>query len=86
MSTVDSGWFKSSFSAGASDQCVECRMTGWTKSSFSNAGGDNCVEYRSTCEVQVRDSKNPQGARSCTSPRPPGRGSSRPSDPVSRRR
>jgi hypothetical protein len=35
--------------------------TGWFKSSFSNGGGDNCVEYRSTCEVQVRDSKNPEG-------------------------
>lgn len=26
VSKLDTGWFKSSYSAGANDQCVECRF------------------------------------------------------------
>jgi hypothetical protein len=53
----DSGWMKSSFSAAASDNCVEVR---WVKSSFSGAATDNCVEVRlHPTTVGIRDSKNP---------------------------
>lgn len=53
----DTGWFKSSFSAGASDDCVEVR---WVKSSFSGAMDDNCVEvHLCSGSVGIRDSKNP---------------------------
>ncbi|MFD9813945.1 DUF397 domain-containing protein [Streptomyces sp. NPDC059080] len=41
------------------------RPSDWTKSSYSNQdGGGACIEYRTTTStVQVRDSKNPHGAR-----------------------
>jgi uncharacterized protein DUF397 len=54
----DTGWFKSSFSGGGDDNCVEVR---WIKSSFSGAADDNCVEVRVADSVGVRDSKNPDG-------------------------
>ncbi|GLZ41183.1 DUF397 domain-containing protein [Actinokineospora sp. NBRC 105648] len=79
----DTGWFKSSFSGGANDNCVEVRWTkstfsgaandncvevGWVKSSFSGAANDDCVEVRfSESTIAVRDSKNP-GPRFSVSP------------------
>jgi hypothetical protein len=55
----DTGWFKSSFSGGGDDNCVEVR---WRKSTFSGGGTDNCVEVSLALDsVGVRDSKNPAG-------------------------
>ncbi|MER5934913.1 DUF397 domain-containing protein [Streptomyces sp. NPDC002054] len=44
MST-DSGlrWFKSSYSSGEGDDCVEVALS-WHKSSYSGSEGDDCVE------------------------------------------
>lgn len=52
-------WFKSTFS-GQGGNCVETR---WKKSTFSGQGGD-CVEtiLNSVGGVDVRDSKDPNGA------------------------
>jgi hypothetical protein len=60
----DTGWFKSSYSGGGDDSCVEVRIaetdTGWFKSSHSGGGNDQCVECRlAGTAVGVRDSKNP---------------------------
>jgi hypothetical protein len=55
----DNGWVKSSYSGGATDNCVEVR---WLKSSHSAGASDNCVEVSLSDHcVGVRDSKNPDG-------------------------
>ncbi|MEV8450409.1 DUF397 domain-containing protein [Streptomyces parvus] len=57
MSTTPLAWFKSSYSSGDGDSCVEVALE-WHKSSYSSAEGDSCVEV-ATCPstVHVRDSK-----------------------------
>lgn len=57
MSTTPLAWFKSSYSSGSGDSCVEVAME-WHKSSYSGGSGDDCVEV-ATCPstVHVRDSK-----------------------------
>ncbi|MEC3973736.1 DUF397 domain-containing protein [Amycolatopsis sp. H20-H5] len=51
----DSGWFKSSYSSGNDDACVEVR---WFKSSYSGGGNDECVEVAISATVGVRDTKD----------------------------
>ncbi|MFJ3326498.1 DUF397 domain-containing protein [Streptomyces griseus] len=57
MSTTPLAWFKSSYSGGDGDSCIEVALE-WHKSSYSSAEGDSCVEV-ATCPstVHVRDSK-----------------------------
>ncbi|MEV6854838.1 DUF397 domain-containing protein [Streptomyces microflavus] len=57
MSTTDLAWFKSSYSSGDGDSCVEVAME-WHKSSYSGGSGDDCVEVAACpSTVHVRDSK-----------------------------
>ncbi|MET8056689.1 DUF397 domain-containing protein [Streptomyces microflavus] len=57
MSTTDLAWFKSSYSGGSGDSCVEVAME-WHKSSYSSGSGDDCVEVAACpSTVHVRDSK-----------------------------
>ncbi|MFJ7411259.1 DUF397 domain-containing protein [Streptomyces sp. NPDC098077] len=57
MSTTPLAWFKSSYSSGSGDSCVEVALE-WHKSSYSSGSSGDCVEV-STCPstVHVRDSK-----------------------------
>ncbi|MFD3511529.1 DUF397 domain-containing protein [Streptomyces sp. NPDC058657] len=57
MSATELAWFKSSYSGGSGDSCVEVALS-WHKSSYSSSGDGDCVEV-STCPttVHVRDSK-----------------------------
>ncbi|GAA3933251.1 DUF397 domain-containing protein [Streptomyces gulbargensis] len=68
MSTTELAWFKSSYSSGSGDNCVEVALS-WHKSSYSGGDGDNCVEV-ATCPttVHVRDSKNPTGPQFTVAP------------------
>ncbi|MER5983573.1 DUF397 domain-containing protein [Streptomyces sp. NPDC001787] len=61
MSTTDLAWFKSSYSGGSGDSCVEVALS-WRKSSYSGGSGDDCVEV-AACPgtVHVRDSKVTEG-------------------------
>jgi hypothetical protein len=67
MST-ELAWFKSSYSGGDGDECVEVALS-WHKSSYSGSDGDECVEV-ATCPdtVHVRDSKDQQGPQLAFSP------------------
>lgn len=57
MSTTDLAWFKSSYSGGSGDSCVEVALE-WHKSSHSSGSGDSCVEVAACpSTVHVRDSK-----------------------------
>ncbi|MEU4177874.1 DUF397 domain-containing protein [Streptomyces sp. NPDC026589] len=57
MSTTHLVWFKSSYSSGDGDSCVEVAME-WHKSSYSGGSGDDCVEVAACpSTVHVRDSK-----------------------------
>ncbi|WP_328906509.1 DUF397 domain-containing protein [Streptomyces sp. NBC_00234] len=61
MSTTELAWFKSSYSGGSGDSCVEVALS-WTKSSYSGGSGDDCVEVASCPDtVHVRDSKVTEG-------------------------
>ncbi|MFF8695541.1 DUF397 domain-containing protein [Streptomyces sp. NPDC015144] len=66
--TSDLSWFKSSYSSGDGDSCVEVALA-WHKSSYSSGSGDDCVEV-ATCPttVHVRDSKVEQGPELALSP------------------
>jgi hypothetical protein len=68
MSTSGLTWFKSSYSSGSGDNCIEVALN-WQKSSFSGSQGDNCVEV-ATCPgtVHVRDSKDKEGPQLAFSP------------------
>ncbi|WP_327679197.1 DUF397 domain-containing protein [Streptomyces sp. NBC_00467] len=68
MTTTELTWFKSSYSGGSGDSCVEVALA-WHKSSYSSGSGDDCVEV-ATCPttVHVRDSKVEQGPRLALSP------------------
>ncbi|MFF0505235.1 DUF397 domain-containing protein [Streptomyces fimicarius] len=57
MSTTPLAWFKSSYSGGDGDSCVEVALE-WHKSSYSSGSGDDCVEVAACpSTVHVRDSK-----------------------------
>ncbi|MFJ7328046.1 DUF397 domain-containing protein [Streptomyces cyaneofuscatus] len=57
MSTTDLSWFKSSYSGGSGDSCVEVALE-WHKSSYSSGSGDSCIEVAACpSTVHVRDSK-----------------------------
>ncbi|MER6096587.1 DUF397 domain-containing protein [Streptomyces sp. NPDC001728] len=68
MSTTELAWFKSSYSGGSGDNCVEVALS-WHKSSYSSGDGDNCVEVAACpSTIHVRDSKNPDGPRFAVAP------------------
>ncbi|WP_327354651.1 DUF397 domain-containing protein [Streptomyces sp. NBC_01304] len=58
MSTTELVWFKSSYSGGSGDDCVEVALD-WRKSTYSGGDGDSCIEI-ATCPttIHVRDSKD----------------------------
>lgn len=61
MSTSNLAWFKSSYSGGSGDNCVEVALA-WRKSSYSSGDGGDCVEVAACpSTVHVRDSKVPEG-------------------------
>ncbi|WP_030618435.1 DUF397 domain-containing protein [Streptomyces sclerotialus] len=63
MSHAELAWFKSSYSTGDGDSCVEVALS-WRKSSHSGSDGDDCVEVAATPDtVHVRDSKDAAGPR-----------------------
>ncbi|MFI1092815.1 DUF397 domain-containing protein [Streptomyces sp. NPDC020917] len=68
MSTSALSWFKSSYSSGSGDNCIEVALD-WHKSSYSGSSGDNCVEV-ATCPstVHVRDSKDKEGPQLAFTP------------------
>lgn len=56
--TPELSWFKSSYSGGDGDNCVEVAVD-WFKSSYSGSENDKCVEVALRPEaIQVRDSKD----------------------------
>ncbi|MER6103202.1 DUF397 domain-containing protein [Streptomyces sp. NPDC001832] len=68
MSTTDLSWFKSSYSGGSGDSCVEVALS-WRKSTYSGGSGDDCVEVAACpTTVHVRDSKVEQGPQLDLSP------------------
>ncbi|MET7765474.1 DUF397 domain-containing protein [Streptomyces sp. NPDC005393] len=61
MTTTELSWFKSSYSGGDGDSCVEVALS-WHKSSYSGSQGDDCVEVATSPHtVHVRDSKDTRG-------------------------
>ncbi|MEV0786468.1 DUF397 domain-containing protein [Streptomyces sp. NPDC050423] len=68
MNTTELAWFKSSYSGGSGDSCVEVALS-WHKSSYSGGSGDDCVEV-ATCPttVHIRDSKVEEGPQLALSP------------------
>ncbi|MER5275772.1 DUF397 domain-containing protein [Streptomyces sp. NPDC002809] len=68
MSTTELTWFKSSYSSGSGDSCVEVALS-WHKSTYSSGSGDDCVEV-ATCSttVHIRDSKVEEGPHLALSP------------------
>ncbi|MGW6415428.1 DUF397 domain-containing protein [Streptomyces sp. NPDC055055] len=68
MSVTDLAWFKSSYSSGSGDNCVEVALS-WHKSSYSSGGDGDCVEIAACpSTVHVRDSKNPAGPQLALAP------------------
>jgi hypothetical protein len=68
MSTPELAWFKSSYSSGSGDNCVEVALS-WRKSTYSSSASGDCVEI-ATCPstIHIRDSKNTQGPQLALSP------------------
>lgn len=61
MNIMELAWFKSSYSSGSGDDCVEVALS-WNKSSYSSGGSGDCVEVASCPDtVHVRDSKVRRG-------------------------
>ncbi|WP_052869027.1 DUF397 domain-containing protein [Streptomyces niger] len=63
MSITELAWFKSSYSTGDGDSCVEVALS-WRKSTYSGSQGDDCIEVAATpgtATVHIRDSKNTHG-------------------------
>lgn len=62
-------WFKSSYSDGNGQNCIEVAdLTDWFKSSYSDGVPSNCLEVADLtphpaggAHVGIRDSKNPDG-------------------------
>nr|WSY55205.1 DUF397 domain-containing protein [Streptomyces sp. NBC_00886] len=68
MSTTELSWFKSSYSSGSGDNCIEIALS-WHKSSYSSGGSGDCVEVADCpSAIHVRDSKNKQGPQLTLSP------------------
>ncbi|MFC8512076.1 DUF397 domain-containing protein [Streptomyces sp. NPDC057257] len=68
MSTSELAWFKSSYSSGSGDDCVEVALS-WRKSSYSSSGDGDCVEFAACpATIHLRDSKHPQGPQFTVSP------------------
>ncbi|MFJ9618055.1 DUF397 domain-containing protein [Streptomyces noursei] len=60
-STPELAWFKSSYSSGDGDDCVEVALT-WRKSSYSSSGDGDCIEIAACpTTVHLRDSKDKSG-------------------------
>ncbi|WP_330296956.1 DUF397 domain-containing protein [Streptomyces sp. NBC_00503] len=61
-------WFKSSYSSGDGDNCVEVALS-WHKSTYSSSEGDNCVEVANCADsVHIRDSKVTAGPELSVAP------------------
>ncbi|MFC9297941.1 DUF397 domain-containing protein [Streptomyces sp. NPDC057011] len=61
-------WFKSSYSSGDGDDCVEVALS-WHKSSYSGSQGDDCVEVATCADtIHIRDSKVPAGPQLAVGP------------------
>ncbi|MFF0015261.1 DUF397 domain-containing protein [Streptomyces sp. NPDC005374] len=70
MSTSELAWFKSSYSSGSGDDCVEVALS-WRKSSYSSSGDGDCVEVAACpATIHIRDSKNPDGPHLTAAPTP----------------
>ncbi|MFI6544026.1 DUF397 domain-containing protein [Streptomyces prunicolor] len=68
MSTTELAWFKSSYSSGSGDNCVEIAVS-WHKSSYSSGGDGDCVEVAACpSTIHIRDSKNTQGPQLALTP------------------
>ncbi|MEU2419466.1 DUF397 domain-containing protein [Streptomyces sp. NPDC007851] len=68
MSTSDLAWFKSSYSSGSGDNCVEVALS-WRKSSYSSGSQGDCLEVAACpTTIHVRDSKNASGPQLTLSP------------------
>lgn len=68
MGTSELAWFKSSYSGGDGDDCVEVALS-WRKSSYSSGTDGDCVEVApGPAVVHIRDSKNRQGPRLALEP------------------
>lgn len=62
-------WFKSSYSGGTGEACIEVAVT-WRKSSYSGGEGEACIEVASCADViHVRDSKDTSLPHFTVSPR-----------------
>ncbi|MFF7474964.1 DUF397 domain-containing protein [Streptomyces sp. NPDC008092] len=67
MSMSGLAWFKSSYSSGSGDNCIEVALS-WHKSSYSGSDGD-CVEVAPCLTtIHIRDSKNRRGPQLALSP------------------
>ncbi|GAB7033925.1 DUF397 domain-containing protein [Streptomyces sp. NPDC021749] len=54
-------WFKSSYSSGDGDDCVEVALS-WRKSSYSGDDSGDCIEIAACpTTVHIRDSKDKSG-------------------------
>jgi hypothetical protein len=68
MSTMELAWFKSSYSSGDGDDCIEVALS-WHKSSRSSSGDGDCVEVAACpSTIHVRDSKRAQGPQLALTP------------------
>ncbi|MFC9605926.1 DUF397 domain-containing protein [Streptomyces niveus] len=68
MSTTNLAWFKSSYSGGDGDSCVEVALS-WHKSTYSSGSGDSCVEVAACpTTIHVRDSKVTDGPQLALAP------------------
>ncbi|MEU9451588.1 DUF397 domain-containing protein [Streptomyces sp. NPDC048277] len=68
MRTTNLTWFKSSYSGGSGDDCVEVALS-WHKSSYSSGGSGDCVEVAACpAAIHIRDSKNRRGPSLALSP------------------
>ncbi|BDM67776.1 toxin [Streptomyces nigrescens] len=60
-STPELAWFKSSYSSGDGDDCVEIALS-WHKSSYSGDSSGDCIEIAACpTTVHIRDSKDKDG-------------------------
>lgn len=68
MSSTELAWFKSSYSSGSGDDCVEVALS-WHKSTYSGGSGDDCVEVAACpTTIHVRDSKVTEGPQLTLAP------------------
>ncbi|MFE5033649.1 DUF397 domain-containing protein [Streptomyces sp. NPDC056683] len=68
MSMSGLAWFKSSYSSGSGDNCIEVALS-WRKSSYSSGSQGDCIEVAACpTTIHIRDSKNRQGPQLALSP------------------